>query len=59
MTRVRSQGYVTVTFNVVMKDMKKMGYDVVPSDMANPTMIGSGDNQENDATETSTAAPSS
>ena len=32
-TRVRSQGYVTVTFNVVMKDMKKLGYDVTPSDV--------------------------
>ena len=37
-TRVRSQGYVTVTFNVVMKDMKKMGYDVLPSDMSNPLL---------------------
>ena len=32
-TRVRSQGYMNVTFNVVMKDMKKVGYDVLPSDM--------------------------
>ena len=34
-TRVRSQGYVTVTFNVVTKDMKKMGYDSTPSDATN------------------------
>ncbi|KAK2166866.1 hypothetical protein LSH36_34g05020 [Paralvinella palmiformis] len=34
-TRVRSQGYVTVTFNVVTKDMKKMGYDSTPSDVTN------------------------
>lgn len=35
-TRVRSQGYITVTFNVVTKDMGKMGYDCMPSDMVNP-----------------------
>merc|ERR1711976_180838 len=29
-TRMRSQGYVTVSFNVVMKDMKKLGYDMTP-----------------------------
>ncbi|KAK3090667.1 hypothetical protein FSP39_013531 [Pinctada imbricata] len=29
-TRVRSQGFVTISFNVVMKDMKKLGYDVIP-----------------------------
>jgi B9 domain-containing protein 1 len=33
-TRVRSQGFVTVSFNVVMKDMKKLGYDVLPSDVS-------------------------
>ncbi|KAL5018172.1 hypothetical protein ScPMuIL_003894 [Solemya velum] len=33
-TRVRSQGFVTVSFNIVMKDMKKLGYDVLPSDVA-------------------------
>jgi len=38
-TRVRSQGYVTVTFNVVTKDMKKLGYDCTPSDMANPQSV--------------------
>ena len=26
-TRVRTQGYCTVNFNVVTKDLKKMGYD--------------------------------
>ncbi|XP_047427395.1 B9 domain-containing protein 1 [Mugil cephalus] len=26
-TRVRSQGFVSVSFNIVTKDMKKMGYD--------------------------------
>ena len=36
MTRVRSQGYVTVTFNVITKDMKKLGYDCAPSHIANP-----------------------
>ncbi|KAL4240624.1 B9 domain-containing protein 1 [Mactra antiquata] len=33
-TRVRSQGFVNVSFNVVMKDMKKLGYDVLPSDVS-------------------------
>lgn len=33
-TRVRTQGFVTVSFNVVMKDMKKFGYDVHPSDVS-------------------------
>ena len=32
-TRVRSQGFVTVSFNVLMKDMKKLGYDIKPSDL--------------------------
>ncbi|XP_010140142.1 PREDICTED: B9 domain-containing protein 1, partial [Buceros rhinoceros silvestris] len=32
LTRVRSQGFVTISFNVVTKDMKKLGYDVRPSD---------------------------
>jgi len=27
-TRVRSQGYMTLTFNVVMKDLRTMGYEV-------------------------------
>lgn len=30
-TRVRSQGFVTVSFHIMTKDMKKMGYDVGPS----------------------------
>ncbi|XP_013388568.1 B9 domain-containing protein 1 [Lingula anatina] len=41
-TRVRSQGYVTVSFSVVMKDMKKLGYDVTPSDVVNPTLPDTG-----------------
>ncbi|XP_032053462.1 B9 domain-containing protein 1 isoform X2 [Aythya fuligula] len=32
-TRVRSQGFVTISFNVVTKDIKKLGYDVSPTDM--------------------------
>ncbi|XP_037019146.1 B9 domain-containing protein 1 isoform X1 [Artibeus jamaicensis] len=32
-TRVRSQGFVTLLFNVVTKDMKKLGYDTGPADM--------------------------
>lgn len=27
---------MTVSFNVVMKDMKKLGYDIQPSDVLNP-----------------------
>jgi len=50
-TRVRSQGFTWVTFNVVMKDMKKMGYDVQPSDVAMPGMVPSD-------ISTSTTAPS-
>uniref|UniRef100_A0A914VM81 B9 domain-containing protein 1 n=1 Tax=Plectus sambesii TaxID=2011161 RepID=A0A914VM81_9BILA len=30
-TRVRTNGYVTVSFNIVLKDLKKLGYDVSPS----------------------------
>lgn len=30
-TRVRSQGFVTISFNIMTKDMKKLGYDVGPS----------------------------
>ncbi|XP_039256641.1 B9 domain-containing protein 1-like [Styela clava] len=31
-TRVRTQGHIKVTFNVVTRDMKKMGYDVTPGE---------------------------
>ncbi|VDK25225.1 unnamed protein product [Anisakis simplex] len=34
-TRVRSQGFISVTMNVVLKDLKKYGYDVVPSSISN------------------------
>ena len=30
-TRVRSQGHVTVVFNIVTKDMAKLGYDITSS----------------------------
>ena len=40
-TRVRSQGFATISFNVVTKDMKKLGYDVLPSDLSNPTIVES------------------
>ncbi|XP_004071593.1 B9 domain-containing protein 1 isoform X2 [Oryzias latipes] len=36
-TRVRSQGFVTVSFHITTKDMKKMGYDTGPS---NPQTAG-------------------
>ncbi|KAK5856525.1 hypothetical protein PBY51_008114 [Eleginops maclovinus] len=34
-TRVRSQGFVTVSFHIITKDMKKLGYDTGPSNTAN------------------------
>ncbi|XP_041363478.1 B9 domain-containing protein 1-like [Gigantopelta aegis] len=37
-TRVRSQGFVEVTFNILTKDLKKLGYDVLPSDVLNPAI---------------------
>ncbi|XP_030069028.1 B9 domain-containing protein 1 isoform X2 [Microcaecilia unicolor] len=37
-TRVRSQGFVTISFNVVTKDMKKLGYDSSPADMQTPSV---------------------
>ncbi|XP_075879983.1 B9 domain-containing protein 1 [Nelusetta ayraudi] len=30
-TRVQSQGFVTVSFNIMTKDMKKLGYDTGPA----------------------------
>ncbi len=54
-TRVRSQGFVNMSFNVVMKDMKKLGYDVLPSDVANPTLPDT----SNVPPPTSTTAPGS
>ena len=45
-TRVKTQGFATLSFNVVTKDMKKLGYDVVASDMMNPSLLatsGGGD----------------
>ena len=35
-TRVRSQGSVKVTFSVVTRDMKKLGYDTEPASVAIP-----------------------
>lgn len=34
-TRVQSQGFVTVSFNIMTKDMKKLGYDTGPAATAN------------------------
>lgn len=31
-TRVRSQGFVTLQFNIVTKDMKKLGYDTTSTE---------------------------
>ncbi|CAG9535502.1 unnamed protein product [Cercopithifilaria johnstoni] len=32
-TKVRSQGVITVTMDIILKDMKKYGYDVIPSSL--------------------------
>ncbi|XP_075998875.1 B9 domain-containing protein 1 [Genypterus blacodes] len=34
-TRVCSQGFVSLSFNIVTKDMKKLGYDTIPSNQLN------------------------
>ena len=36
-TRVRSQGHIRVSFNVVTRDMKKLGFDVTPSSLSIPS----------------------
>ncbi|KFO77134.1 B9 domain-containing protein 1, partial [Cuculus canorus] len=38
-TRVRSQGFMTISFNVVTKDLKKLGYDVCPSNTHGPSLL--------------------
>ncbi|XP_029913463.1 B9 domain-containing protein 1 [Myripristis murdjan] len=34
-TRVCSQGFVTLSFNIVTKDMRKLGYETMPSEPGN------------------------
>ncbi|KAG7220602.1 hypothetical protein INR49_017958 [Caranx melampygus] len=41
-TRVRSQGFVTVSFHIMTKDMKKLGYDTGPSSSTNTPSATSG-----------------
>ncbi|XP_054464036.1 B9 domain-containing protein 1 [Anoplopoma fimbria] len=41
-TRVRSQGFVTVSFHIITKDMKKLGYDTGPSSPSNTPSATSG-----------------
>lgn len=41
-TRVRSQGFVTVSFHIMTKDMKKLGYDTGPSSAAHTQSAASG-----------------
>uniref|UniRef100_A0A914DJK4 B9 domain-containing protein 1 n=1 Tax=Acrobeloides nanus TaxID=290746 RepID=A0A914DJK4_9BILA len=36
-TRVRTQGHVTISFNTVLKDLKKFGYDTKPHSIAKPS----------------------
>uniref|UniRef100_A0A914Z1T9 B9 domain-containing protein 1 n=1 Tax=Panagrolaimus superbus TaxID=310955 RepID=A0A914Z1T9_9BILA len=33
-TRVSTQGLITITFDIVLKDMKKFGYDVIPQTLS-------------------------
>lgn len=40
MTRVRSQGTVKVTFNVITRDMKKLGYDTEAASVSIPHIGG-------------------
>ena len=49
---MRSQGFVTVSFNIITKDMKKLGYDVLPSDVMNPSIP---DNMKGAVPDTGTA----
>lgn len=35
MTRVRSQGFINLKFNVVTKDIRKLGYLTNPNEQAN------------------------
>ncbi|XP_063171027.1 B9 domain-containing protein 1 [Candoia aspera] len=42
-TRVRSQGFVTLSFNVVTKDMKKLGYDVSSPSLASSSLTSAMD----------------
>eukprot|EP00062_Callorhinchus_milii_P020464 gi/632976179/ref/XP_007904651.1/ PREDICTED: B9 domain-containing protein 1 [Callorhinchus milii] len=42
-TRVKSQGYVTLSFNMVTRDMKKLGYDSGPIDGSNPQVVSISD----------------
>ena len=37
-TRVRSQGSVKVTWNVITRDIKKLGYDCEPASVAIPSV---------------------
>ncbi|XP_066546153.1 B9 domain-containing protein 1 isoform X3 [Amia ocellicauda] len=41
-TRVRSQGFVTLSFNILTKDMKKLGYDTTSTDAQPSGFIVSG-----------------
>ncbi|TSK31315.1 B9 domain-containing protein 1 [Bagarius yarrelli] len=38
-TRVRSQGFLTIQFNIVTKDMKKLGYDVTSTEQTPITRL--------------------
>uniref|UniRef100_A0AAZ3SJQ7 Uncharacterized protein n=1 Tax=Oncorhynchus tshawytscha TaxID=74940 RepID=A0AAZ3SJQ7_ONCTS len=39
-TRVRSQGFVSLSFHIVTKDMKRLGYDTTPSETSHTTDPG-------------------
>ena len=50
-TRVRSQGHVTVVFNIVTKDMAKLGYDTSNSPAASSPQKNSGLKKPDDVNE--------
>ncbi|XP_052365239.1 B9 domain-containing protein 1-like [Oncorhynchus keta] len=41
-TRVRSQGFVSLSFHIVTKDMKRLGYDTTPSETSHTAAAGIG-----------------
>ncbi|XP_030839765.1 B9 domain-containing protein 1 [Strongylocentrotus purpuratus] len=40
-TRVRSQGSIKCQFNIISRDMKKLGYDATPNTMTTPNGVSS------------------
>ena len=47
-TRVRSQGYVRVNFDIVTKDLAKLGYDTMNMSSDNLNMSGNSNSDQKD-----------